>query len=170
MSLQNSAQKFFEQGIENFVSHDFDKSIDAFTKTIERDNHHKLAYASRGASYMRLNQLKKAIADFDRVLKLDPAYGRAYHLRGLAYEKLGDRSRALEDFDQAIELDPEYGAAYYSRATLQVKFGNTAKASEDIEMVNHLTSKNIQEFASDNNVWRSEHLRVEHMYDDEIDR
>jgi hypothetical protein len=41
--------------------------------------------------------------------------------------------------------------------------GHTDLASEDIEMVTHLTNKEIETFANENNVWRSQHLRLEEM-------
>ncbi|UCF93388.1 MAG: tetratricopeptide repeat protein [Desulfobacterales bacterium] len=90
-----------------------------------------------------------------------PQYAKAYHLRGLAHEKAGDCARALQDFDQAVDLDPEYGAAYYSRANLRTKMGQTDLATEDIEMVTHLTELEIERFSNDNNVWRSQQLRLE---------
>ena len=43
-------------------------------------------------------------------------------------------------------------------------------AVEDIEMIQHLTNKNIETFANDNNVWRSQHLRLESMLESELQR
>jgi tetratricopeptide (TPR) repeat protein len=92
---------------------------------------------------------------------------RAYHLRGLAYEKSGDNAKALDDFNKALELNPEYGAVYYSRANLHNKMGQTELAIDDIQMVTHFSEVNIESFANENNVWRSQHLRLESMYDDD---
>ncbi len=41
-------------------------------------------------------------------------------------------------------------------------------ASEDIQMVTRLSEVNIESFANENNVWRSQHLRLESMYDDDL--
>ena len=76
----------------------------------------------------------------------------------------------MADFGSAISIDPEYGAAYYSRATLLAKMKKEDLAVEDIEMIQHLTNKNIETFANDNNVWRSQQLRLESMIESETGR
>jgi tetratricopeptide (TPR) repeat protein len=125
---------------------------------------------SRGSAFFRSEQLDEAIADFDRAIELNPDLARSYHLRGLAKEKQGNDAEAIVDFEKAIELDAEYGAAYYSRATLHTKMGNEDLAVEDIKMVEYLTNKNIETFANDNNVWRSQHMRLEALTAGEMDR
>ena len=101
---------------------------------------------------------------------IDPDYARAYHMRGLVGEKQGDHEAALADFDKAIDLNPEYGAAYYSRATLHSKLANTEKAQDDIEMVAHLQTRNVESFMSENNVWHTQHMRVEDALETELER
>lgn len=64
-----------------------------------------------------------------------------------------------------IVLDSEYGAANYSRANLHSNMGNEDRATEDIEMVTHLTNVNIEAFANENNIWRSQHLKLEETGD-----
>ena len=59
---------------------------------------------------------------------------------------------------------------YHSRAILHTKMGNEDLAMEDIEMVQHLTNKNIETFANENNVWRSQHLRLESIMESELGR
>jgi hypothetical protein len=41
--------------------------------------------------------------------------------------------------------------------------GDSEAASKDIEMVTHLTNRNIESFSNENNVWRSQQMRVETM-------
>jgi tetratricopeptide (TPR) repeat protein len=91
-------------------------------------------------------------------------------MRGIARETRGDSDGAIEDFTKAIELKPEYGAAYYSRAALYSKLGKEDFATEDIETFTSLTNTNIESFANENNVWRSNQLRVEEMLESELDR
>ena len=74
-----------------------------------------------------------------------------------------DFSESVEEFTKAIEIDPDYGPAYYSRATLQINLGREDFATEDIQMVQVLTEMNTQAFANENNIWRSEQLRLEEM-------
>ena len=117
-----------------------------------------------------MNRLEEALDDFNRAIGIDPDYARAFHLRGLVAEKQGADARALEDFSRAIDIDPEYGAAYHSRATLHTKMGHEDLAVEDIAMVQHLTNKNIETVANENNIWRSQHLRLESMMESELGR
>ncbi|UCD79475.1 MAG: tetratricopeptide repeat protein [Desulfobacterales bacterium] len=168
MSDNLNAQKKFEEGMADFVNHNYVQSIERLSQAIELDPGFALAFKSRGAAYLRLNQAGEAIADFNAVVELNPGNARAYHLRGLAYEKSGDNDKALDDFNTALGLDSNYGAAYFSRANLYNKMGNSEQATEDIRMVTHLTEVNIETFANDNNVWRSHQLRLESLFDDDL--
>jgi Tfp pilus assembly protein PilF len=114
--------------------------------------------------------LDKALEDFNQAIEIDPEYARAFHLRGLVEEKQGADDRALDDFNRAIEIDPEYGVAYHSRATLHTKMGREDLAVDDIAMVQHLSDKNIEIYANDNNIWRSRHLRLESVMESELGR
>jgi tetratricopeptide (TPR) repeat protein len=168
MSDNDVAQKMFEDGMAEFVKHNYDQSIDHFTQAIALDPEFFLAFNSRGAAYLRMDKAGEAIADFSTVVELNPGNARAYHLRGLAYEKYGDTDKAMDDFNKALELNSGYGAVYFSRANLHSKLGNSKLATEDIRMVTHLTEVNIETFANDNNVWRSQQLRLESLYEDSL--
>ncbi len=162
------AKQKFDAAMAQFVGQNFDKSIHLFSEAITFDPEFKLAFKSRGAAHLRLGNIDDALADFNRVLELDPQNARAFHLRGLAHEKAGDYTEAIADISKAIEIKPEYGAAYYSRANLYSKIGDTNHAAEDIEMVTHLTEVNIETFGDDNNVWRSRHLQMESLSNDDL--
>ena len=168
--MANHINEHFNDGMAAFVGQDYGTCIDKLSEVIEMDKSHKLAFVSRGAAYLRTGKYDSAVKDFDRALEIDAAYARALHLRGLAHEAQGDDQGALRDFSSAIELAPEYGAAYHSRATLLTKMGDTDRATEDIRMVTHLTQRNIESFANENNVWRSQHMQVEAAIETEIDR
>jgi tetratricopeptide (TPR) repeat protein len=163
MTENNKAQNHFQNAMAEFVGQNYENSIEELTRAIELAPDYKLAYLSRGSAFLKLNRLDEARKDFDRLLELDSKHARAYHLRGLVHEKVGDNEAALKDFNTAVELDPEYGAAYYSRATLHSKMGNADLATEDIEMVTHLTNVNLESFANENNIWRSNQMRLEEM-------
>ena len=168
MSINNLAREKFEEGMTDFVGRNYGRSIDLLSQAIELDPRFTLALKSRSAAYLKLDKVREAIADMNAVIELAPENARAYHMRGLAFDKSGDFDRALEDFGQALKLYPDYGAAYYSRASLHNKMGHSDLAGEDIQMVTRLSEVNIESFANENNVWRSRHLRLESMYDDDI--
>ena len=168
MSINNLAREKFEEGMTDFMGHNYGRSIDLLSQAIELDPRFTLALKSRGAAYLKLDKVREAITDMNAAIELAPENARAYHMRGLAFDKSGDFDRALEDFDRALKIDPDYGAAYYSRASLHNKMGHSDLAGEDIQMVTHLSEVNIESFANENNVWRSQQLRLESMYDDDI--
>ena len=167
MSNNNLAKAKFEEGMADFVNHNYGRSIDLLSQAIELDPQFTLALKSRGAAYLKLDKVPEAIADINAVIEIAPDNARAYHLRGLAHDKSGDLDGALEDFNQALKLNPEYGSVYYSRANLHTKMGHLDLAAEDIQMVTHLSEVNIESFANESNVWRSQHLRLETIYDDD---
>lgn len=162
--------ELYNNGMYEFINNNFGKSAEILTEAAELDPNRKLTFASRGSAYLRLDRLDEAFSDFNHAVELDPNYARAYHLRGLVHEKKGDHTSAIEDFHRAIEIDPQYGAAYQSRATLHTLMGNEDLALEDIQMVQHLTNKNIESFANENNIWRSQQLRVEAVTETELTR
>ena len=168
MSNNNLAKEKFDEGMADFVDHNYGRCIDLLTQAIELDPQFTLALKSRGAAYLKLDKLQEAIADINAAIDIAPDNARAYHMRGLAHDKSGDLDGALEDFNQALELKPDYGAVYYSRANLHTKMGRPDLAAEDIQMVTHLSEVNIESFASENNLWRSQQLRLETIFNDDL--
>jgi Tfp pilus assembly protein PilF len=170
MTENDNINDGFAYAISEFLKNNYAKSSELLGKLIEKDSNHKLALTTRGTAHLKMNHPDAAVDDFDRAIRLDPSYARAYHMRGVARENKGDSDGAMEDFNKAIELKPEYGAAYYSRAALYTKLGKEDFAAEDIEKVTQITNTNIEVFANENNVWRSNQLRVEDMLESEINR
>jgi tetratricopeptide (TPR) repeat protein len=170
MKSNSEIQNLFDDGRYELLIGNFGKAIECFSEVVRLGPDHKLALVSRGSAFLKLNSTGEAVKDFDRAIDVDPKYARAYHLRGIAREKDGDDQSALDDFNKAIEFDPEYGAAYYSRGTLLTKMKKEDEALGDIQMVQHLTNKNIETFANENNVWRSQQLKLESVMESELER
>jgi len=163
MKHNDSFNEAFKRGMDAFVNDDLSESVEEFTKAIEIDPDFALTYVSRGAALMKMHRIEESILDFNRAIELNPEYPKTYHLRGLARVEVEDHEGAMEDFGNAIDLDPDYGQVYYSRAALQIKLGREDLATEDLQMVNVFVEMNTQAFANENNIWRSQHLRLEEM-------
>ncbi len=170
MNISGDFQKHFDNGRYELMNGNLDNSIASLSSAIKLDPDNKLALVTRGSAFLKLNNFDMAVKDFDRVIELDPNYARAYHLRGIARESTEDYENALADISKAIDIDPEYGAAFYSRATLLTKLKREDEAVEDIQMVQFLTNKNIETFANENNVWRSQQMKLESAMETELDR
>ncbi len=170
MNIPGDFQKHFDNGRYELMNGSLDNSIASLSLALELDPDNKLALVTRGSAFLKLNNFDMAVKDFDRVIELDPNYARAYHLRGIARESTEDYENALADISKAIDIDPEYGAAFYSRATLLTKLKREDEAVEDIQMVQFLTNKNIETFANENNVWRSQQMKLESAMESELDR
>ena len=170
MNNKDDFQKNFDDGRYELMSGNLDKSIASLSRALELDPDHKLALVSRGSAFLKLENFDRAVKDFDRVIEIDPNYARAYHLRGIAREHVEDYENALADISKAIDIDPEYGAAFYSRATLLTKLKREDEAVEDIQMVQFLTNRNIETFANENNIWRSQQMKLESSLETELDR
>jgi tetratricopeptide (TPR) repeat protein len=153
----------FKRGMDAFVNDDFSESVEEFTKAIEIDPDFALTYVSRGAALMNMHRIEESILDFNRAIELNPEYPKTYHLRGLARVEVEDHEGVMENLGNAIDLDPDYGQAYYSRAALKIKLGREDLATEDLQMVNVFVEMNTQAFANENNIWRSQHLRLGDM-------
>ena len=160
----------FANAMSNLMNDNFGISIDLLNEIIDTDSDDKLALLARGSVYLKMGDTDNAIGDFSRTLEVDSKHSKAYHLRGLAREMAGDNDEALEDFNKAIEIDAEYGAAFYSRATLLTKMGREDAALEDMRMVNHLSNRNLESFANENNIWRSRQLQMESILESEMHR
>lgn len=170
MNTSTNTQSFFDSGRYELMKGNFEKSIASLTEALQLEPDHKLALVSRGSAFLKLNSIDEAIKDFNQAIEIDPNYARAYHLRGIAREQIEDYESALADISKAIDLDPEYGAAFYSRATLLTKLKREDEAVDDIQMVQFLTNRNIETFANENNVWRSQQLKLESTLESELER
>jgi tetratricopeptide (TPR) repeat protein len=170
MSNHKNVNGIYNDAMYEFLNNNLEKSIEILSQAAELDPGRKLTFVSRGSAYLKLGRLEKALIDFNHAVEIDPEYARAFHLRGLVEEKQGADARSLEDFNRAIEIDPEYGAAYNSRAALYTKMGREDLAIEDIAMVHHLANKNIETYANENNIWRSQQLRLESIMESELGR
>ena len=159
MNKADRKNELFTNAMSNLMKDKLGVSIDLLNELIDTDSEDKLAYLARGSVYLKMKDTNNAIADFNHVIEIDANHPKAYHLRGLAHELDGDNDNALSDFNKAIDIDGEYGVAFYSRASLLTKMGQEESALEDMKMVNHLSNLNIENFANENNVWRSRQLQ-----------
>lgn len=170
MKKSSRNNELFASAMSNLMKDKLGVSIDLLDEVLSADPDDRLALLARGSVYLKMGNSQNAISDFSQAIKLDTNHPKGYHLRGLAQELAGDNDGALADFARAIDIEPEYGAAYFSRATLLTKMGQEDAAAEDMKMVTHLTNVNLENFANENNIWRSRHMQMEGLLESEMNR
>jgi tetratricopeptide (TPR) repeat protein len=143
---QETAQTYFNRGVESSEKGDFREAISNFNKAIDVNPEFVVAYLNRGYSYSRRGEFDKAIADYTKAIELNPRYAVAYHNRGFVYRRMGEYDRAILDFTKSIEIDPKYASAYYYRGHIYHYKGEYEKAWEDIKKARNLGYKVPAEF------------------------
>lgn len=161
MSTKHQTSNLYKSGMSAFIHKEYDAAINIFSQALEKSPDAYRIWVSRGASHLKTGHIDLALSDLNEAIKISPSYARAYHMRALAFDRDGRTEVALRDLDRAIEIDPEYGAAYQSRASLLSKAGQEDRAIADMQMVTHLTEVKLTEFAEENNILRSQHLKLE---------
>ena len=150
METNRRKNELFANAMSNLMNGNLGVSIDLLDELIKVDSNDRLAWLARGSVYLKMGNSQNAISDFNQAIELNSSHPKAYHLRGLAREISGDNDEALADFTRALDIDPE--------------------AAEDMKMVAHLTDANLENFANENNIWRSRHMQVEGLLETEMNR
>ena len=116
----SQAEEFKMQGNAFFVSLDYSKAIDCYTKCLRSiegatDSHmiqdpqemKKLVLSNRSQAYIKLKAYGKAYDDANRAVLIDPNHMKSIGRRGTASYYLGKVKQAKIDFNAALKLDPE---------------------------------------------------------------
>lgn len=143
---QETAEIYFNRGVESSRKGDFKKAISDYDKAIDVNPEFVVAYLNRGYSHSRMGEFDNAIADYTKAIELNPRYAIAYHNRGFVYRRMGEYDRAILDFTKAIEINPKYASAYYYRGHIYHYNGEYEKAWEDIKKARSLGYKIPSEF------------------------
>ncbi len=144
--LADSASDFYQRGLDNALSGNYQEAIKAYNKAIELDPKHAAAYGSRGAAYASIGNYQQAIKDSDSAIELEPRFAPAYYNLGVAYGMLGNHREAIKNFSRAIELNPNHALAYYNRAAAYDELDNHDQAIKDVNNAAKLGLKAAQDY------------------------
>jgi tetratricopeptide (TPR) repeat protein len=116
-----------------------DSAIADFTKVIELNPKHALAFDGRAWAHNLKQNFAQAFRDASRAIELNPKYLYAYNNRGLALSGQGDHARAISDFSEAIRLfgnsPGSYSTPYTNRANSYRQIGALNQAIDDLSEV-----------------------------------
>ena len=99
-----TAEDWFDDGNQKFVSGDYAGAFSDYTKAIEIKPMYARAYFNRGTSKDELNDYQGAIADYTKAIEFKPDYYKAYTNRGITLEKAGQLKGACMDWKKAVDL------------------------------------------------------------------
>jgi tetratricopeptide (TPR) repeat protein len=122
----STANDYFKLGNERYAAQDWSGAITAYTKAIELDPRHKIAYYNRAVVRKEQGEVEEALADYNKAIEIDPSYVPPYLNRGVIRQDKKDLDGAIADFSKSIELQPRKPEAYGAR-------GSARKAKADIE-------------------------------------
>jgi len=80
-------------------------AVKEFSKALELNPNHHLAYYNRGISWSRYGESVKAIIDYSKTIEINPDYADAFLHRGLERRNIGDTQRSREDFAKVREFN-----------------------------------------------------------------
>lgn len=103
---KEKAEKFKEKGNEAFKKHDFQKSIDLYTKAIEYDPTNHVYYGNRSFAYVKIELYGGALSDAKKAIELKPSYIKGYYRRATSNLALGKYKLALKDYEYVFKINP----------------------------------------------------------------
>jgi len=124
---------YYNRGNTHRQMAEFKKSIEDYTKAIEKNPAYASAYNNRAISYFDLEEYSSSIKDYSKLLELKPDNALAYYGRGNAYSQLLDYESAVNDYSKAIELKPDFADAYYNRGNKYFGMSLYKEAKSDWE-------------------------------------
>jgi len=153
MELMKEAQLLFVNG-------NHKDSIAMFTKAIEAGADLYIAYLSRGAANLKLEETDNAIHDFTLAIDANSQSARPYYFRGIVHMMREEFEKAVSDLTKALELKRDYAIAQFSRSVAYARIGMKEEASKDMLAVMPFMEQNLKNFADSYGIIRTQLTKV----------
>lgn len=131
---------YYNRGLLNGKTQNYDKAISDFSKAIQYKNYYK-AYVGRANVYYILKDYPKAIADAEEVLKTDANNLKAIVVLANCYDDLNQLDKAMNYYNQAMALSQEDPNVYLRRAILFGKLSQFDRCLLDLNTCTDLNPK-----------------------------
>ncbi len=141
------------EGLTKLHQKDYRGAIASFSKAVEIQSSHYLAYTYRADVHLLLKDYQAAIEDYSKAIDHNPAHSHIRNGRGIAYAALGDYKRAIEDHSEAISIYPEEGAGYRYRAIAYYQVGEDEKALKDLNNAISRNERDAEAYLTRGNVY-----------------
>jgi Flp pilus assembly protein TadD len=107
-----TAEGYFNRGLEDVRQHNFSQAIIDFTKSIEINPNYAEAYNNRGLAYDDQGNFSQAISDYTKAIGINPNDAVVYNNRALAYFAQKDFTKAWGDVHKAGSLGHKVKPAF----------------------------------------------------------
>ncbi len=104
-----TAKDWAHTGYSRLEAGDYQGSMEAYSKSIELEPTHAVAYENRGVAYSRLGDQEAALADFKKALSMhDPKVPLrdTYREMGVAYYRMGRTDDAVASWQKGLNKAP----------------------------------------------------------------
>ncbi|KAI0949360.1 hypothetical protein AcW1_008993 [Taiwanofungus camphoratus] len=90
-----------------FMSHDFNKAADLYTKAIELNPTDATLWCNRAYTRIKLEEHGYGLNDANTAIQIDPKYAKAYYRRATCYLQTLKYKSAIADFRKLLTLEPQ---------------------------------------------------------------
>jgi tetratricopeptide (TPR) repeat protein len=111
---------------------DYPAALAADTRSIEIQPN-AVRYASRGITFLAVENYTAALSDGQDSVALDPGFGDAHALLALAYLGLNRTADAQDAIDQALAISPESPSYWHFQGRIALAAGNCTLAISSLE-------------------------------------
>ena len=119
---------FYGLGLAYVGLEKFDKSIEAFKRSLQYAPDRAHIHAALGSAFSSLHQYDKALEAYKTAIKLQPDDAMIQHQLGNIYSKRGKRQNAIIHHQKAIALSPNLATAHYQLGLLYSQENQLDKA------------------------------------------
>jgi tetratricopeptide (TPR) repeat protein len=106
---------YYKRGVAYYVSEDYTRSLQDFTKSIEIRSNFFNSMVYRGLIYSATDRYNLAVSEYTRAIQIiganDSKAYLSYNNRGASYEQLGNYTQAASDYRKALQLNPNFTTA-----------------------------------------------------------
>jgi len=122
-------------------THQYEKAISDYNKSLEMDPKFALAYYCRGSMLLSLKKPRQALTDLDSACQLEPDDSFFLTGRADAFYELKKLDKALADCNHALKINDRYFSALSTRRQVYSALGETEKAKADAELIEELLAE-----------------------------
>ncbi len=147
-SKQQQAVEFFNFGLQNTKTGNYQVALLDFTSAIQLNPGYTKAYQLRGTCFNSLGHYREAIDDFSKVLESNPNDADTLFLRGFASIRAGNPESAVADFGKSIEINSDNADAFFQRGIAYTDLKNYDETIRDFDKVIELTPEDSEAYVN----------------------